>query len=165
MLDCKQRRVCTTDSRHSDPLAPHLLHRAFTAPAPNRKWLTDITAVWTARSAGSTWRWCWMSIHGSSWAGRWPRIERRAWWKQLCGWHWADANQLRSCCTIPIAAESHTSLAYQSVLALFHIQVSMSGKGDCYDNAMMESFTSLAQERMRAATGLSEPVRGQALHL
>ena len=36
----------------------------------------------------------------------------------------------------------YTSLAYQTVLAQFHIQVSMSGKGDCYDNAMMESFIS-----------------------
>ena len=44
----KRRRVCTTDSHHSDPVAPNLLQRDFTAPAPNRKWLTDITAVWTA---------------------------------------------------------------------------------------------------------------------
>lgn len=36
----------------------------------------------------------------------------------------------------------YTSLAYQAVLAQFHIQVSMSGKGDCYDNSMMESFFS-----------------------
>jgi putative transposase len=36
----------------------------------------------------------------------------------------------------------YTSLAYQAVLAQFPIQVSMSGKGDCYDNAMMESFLS-----------------------
>ncbi len=36
----------------------------------------------------------------------------------------------------------YTSLAYQAVLAQFQIQVSMSGKGDCYDNAMMESFFS-----------------------
>ncbi len=36
----------------------------------------------------------------------------------------------------------YTSLAYQAVLAQLHIQVSMSGKGDCYDNAMMESFFS-----------------------
>ena len=36
----------------------------------------------------------------------------------------------------------YTSLAYQAMLAQFHIQVSMSGKGDCYDNAMMESFFS-----------------------
>ena len=46
----KQRRVCTTDSHHNDPVAPNLLQRDFTAPAPNRKWLTDITAVWTAES-------------------------------------------------------------------------------------------------------------------
>ena len=62
----KQRRVHTMDSRHSDPVAPNLLQRDFTAPAPNRKWLTDITAVWTARSAGSKWRWCRMCIRGSS---------------------------------------------------------------------------------------------------
>ncbi|TMD99603.1 MAG: DDE-type integrase/transposase/recombinase [Chloroflexi bacterium] len=36
----------------------------------------------------------------------------------------------------------YTSLAYQAVLAQFHIQVSMSGKGDCYDNAMIVSFFS-----------------------
>jgi putative transposase len=36
----------------------------------------------------------------------------------------------------------YTSLAYQAVLARFPIQVSMSKKGDCYDNAMMESFFS-----------------------
>ena len=40
-------RVCTTDSQHSDPVAPNLLQRDFTAPAPNRKWLTDMKAVWT----------------------------------------------------------------------------------------------------------------------
>ena len=44
----KRRRICTTDSHHSDPVAPHLLQSDFTAHAPNRKWLTDITAVWTA---------------------------------------------------------------------------------------------------------------------
>jgi len=38
----KQRRVRTTNSRHSDPVAPNLLQCDFTAPAPNRKWLTDI---------------------------------------------------------------------------------------------------------------------------
>jgi transposase InsO family protein len=36
----------------------------------------------------------------------------------------------------------YTSQAYQAVLAQFQIQVSMSGKGDCYDNAMMERFFS-----------------------
>ncbi len=36
----------------------------------------------------------------------------------------------------------HTSGVYQSLLAQFGVQVSMSGKGDCYDNAAMESFFS-----------------------
>jgi putative transposase len=36
----------------------------------------------------------------------------------------------------------YTSPTYQAVLAQFHIQVSMSRKGDCYDNTMMESFFS-----------------------
>lgn len=44
-----RRRMTTTDSRHSDPVAPNLLAREFTAPAPDKKWLTDITAIWTAQ--------------------------------------------------------------------------------------------------------------------
>lgn len=43
------RHAATTDSRHSDPVAPNLRARDFTAPAPNKKWLTDITGVWTAQ--------------------------------------------------------------------------------------------------------------------
>ncbi len=44
-----RRRMQTTDSKHSDPVAPNLLARDFSAPAPNRKWLTDLTAIWTAQ--------------------------------------------------------------------------------------------------------------------
>jgi transposase InsO family protein len=39
------RRVRTTDSRHDLPIAPNLLNRSFTASAPNRVWLADITYV------------------------------------------------------------------------------------------------------------------------
>src|SRR5205085_8520009 len=41
------RRVRTTDSRHDLPIAPNLLNRNFSAAAPNRIWLTDITYVET----------------------------------------------------------------------------------------------------------------------
>jgi hypothetical protein len=41
------RRVRTTDSRHDFPVAPNLLDRNFTATAPNRIWLADITYVET----------------------------------------------------------------------------------------------------------------------
>jgi hypothetical protein len=44
----KRHRTCTTDSQHGDPVAANVLPRDFTASAPNRKWLTDITAIWTA---------------------------------------------------------------------------------------------------------------------
>ena len=40
-------RVKTTDSNHSHPIAPDLLRRNFTAPAPNRVWVSDITYIAT----------------------------------------------------------------------------------------------------------------------
>ena len=43
----RPRRVRTTDSRHDLPIAPNLLNRNFTAAAPNRIWLADITYVET----------------------------------------------------------------------------------------------------------------------
>jgi transposase InsO family protein len=45
----KRHRTCTTDSQHSSPVAPHRLHRPFTAERPNEKWVTDITGVWTSQ--------------------------------------------------------------------------------------------------------------------
>ena len=47
-VTAKSRRVCTTDSRHGLPIAPNLVARDFTAPAPNRVWLADITYIPTA---------------------------------------------------------------------------------------------------------------------
>jgi putative transposase len=137
----KRRRMCTTDSRHSDPVAPNLLQRDFTAPAPNRKWLTDITAVWTAEG------WLYLAVVLDvysrlivGWAmaphreeslveaALWMALGRRNPGEELL--HHSDRGS------------QYTSQAYQAVLAQFQIQVSMSGKGDCYDNAMMESFFS-----------------------
>ena len=46
----RPRRVRTTDSRHDFPIAPNLLDRNFTATAPNRIWLADITYVETDQS-------------------------------------------------------------------------------------------------------------------
>ena len=40
-------RPCTTDSRHSLPIAPNLLNQEFVAAAPNRIWLADITYIAT----------------------------------------------------------------------------------------------------------------------
>ncbi len=135
----KRRRVRTTDSQHSDPVAPNLLQRDFTAPAPNRKWLTDLTAIWTSQG------WLYLAVVLDvysrlivGWAmaphrqeslveaALWMALNRRRPVEELL--HHSDRGS------------QYSSLAYQSVLAQFQIQVSMSRKGDCYDNAMMESF-------------------------
>jgi putative transposase len=44
----KRRFRRTTDSRHDDPIAPNLLARDFKTDAPNRAWVTDVTAIATA---------------------------------------------------------------------------------------------------------------------
>jgi putative transposase len=44
------RRVRTTDSRHTLPIAPNLIARDFTAAAPNQVWLADITYIPTAEA-------------------------------------------------------------------------------------------------------------------
>ncbi len=137
----KQRRVRTTDSQHSDPVAPNLLQRDFTAPAPNRKWLTAITAVWTAEG------WLYLAVVLDvysrlvvGWAMASHREEslvEAALWMALGRRN--PAGELLHHCD---RGSQYTSQAYHLVLAQFQIQVSMSGKGDWYDNAMMESFFS-----------------------
>ena len=46
-LDGRRFKPCTTDSRHSLPVAPNLLQQEFVASAPNRVWLADITYIAT----------------------------------------------------------------------------------------------------------------------
>ncbi|PDT64338.1 hypothetical protein CO683_38770 [Bradyrhizobium ottawaense] len=51
------RRVRTTDSRHDLPIAPNLIARDFTAPAPNRVWLADITYSAPRPTVGEAYDW------------------------------------------------------------------------------------------------------------
>jgi putative transposase len=44
----RRRKMKTTDSNHSNPIAPNLLKRDFTADAPNIKWVADSTGIGTA---------------------------------------------------------------------------------------------------------------------
>jgi putative transposase len=142
-LKARQRRhrTVTTDSQHSDPVAPNLLDRDFSALAPNTKWVTDITGVWTVQG------WLYVAIVLDLFS------------RLVVGWAMAahrdtelveQALQMALLRRHPAAGLVHhsdrgsqyTSGAYQSLLGQFGVQVSMSGKGDCYDNAAMESFIS-----------------------
>jgi len=129
----------TTDSAHDKPIAPNLLDRQFSAEAPNRKWVCDITYIPTDEG------WLYM-------AGVIDLCSRR-----LVGWSMADHMRTELASDAlgmalagrrPKAGLLHhsdrgvqyASEDYQSLLDGRQITVSMSGKGDCWDNAVMESF-------------------------
>lgn len=135
----KKRRIVTTDSNHSNPVAPNLLNQDFTASCPDEKWAADISYIETGEG--------WLYL-----ASIMDLFSRR-----IVGWAMADnlevdlpksalAMALRRRCP-PKGLIHHsdrgsqyTSEAYQVVLAGAEIQVSMSGTGNCYDNAAKESF-------------------------
>ena len=129
----------TTDSAHDRPIAPNVLDRQFQAPAPNRKWAGDITYIPTDEG--------WLYL-----AGVIDLCSRR-----IVGWSMADHMQtdlVADALNMAIARRGpgpgllhhsdrgvqYASDDYQGLLGRHEIQVSMSGKGDCWDNAVMESF-------------------------
>jgi transposase InsO family protein len=137
----QRHRTVTTDSQHSDPVAPNLLHRDFSAPAPNTKWVTDITGVWTAEG------WLYVAVVLDLYS------------RLVVGWAMAahrDTDLVEQALHMALGrrhpaagllhhsdrGSQYTSGLYQSRLSQIGVQVSRSGKGDCYDHAAMESFFS-----------------------
>lgn len=135
----KHRKMKTTDSKHDHPIAPNVLDRNFTANAPNIKWVADITGIETER--GDLYLAAVVDIYSRMVVG-WAMSKRRD--EQLVTKAVAMALAQRR----PSAGLLHhsdrgsqyTSQGYRTLLKKAEIQVSMSGKGDCYDNALMESF-------------------------
>ena len=133
------RRVRTTDSRHDLPIAPNLLDRNFTAAAPNRVWLADITYIPTAE--GWLYLAAVMDLFSRKIVGWAMRNHMRA---ELASSALAMAIRQQR----PVAGLIHhsdrgvqyASHEYRSALAAADITASMSRKADCYDNAPMESF-------------------------
>jgi putative transposase len=129
----------TTDSRHRRPVADNLLQRDFSASSPNQKWLADITYVPTDEG--------WLFL-----AGVLDCFSRR-----IVGWAMSegmptdlvsDALKMALLHRQPGQDLLHhsdrgvqyASQDYQQLLIEHGITVSMSRRGNCYDNAMMESF-------------------------
>lgn len=148
--DCPKRFVpCTTDSNHDHPVAPNKLDRDFTAAGPNRKWLADITYIPTREG--------WLYLAGV--------LDCHS--RKIVGWSMdetmkaelvIDALKMALDRRRPPAGLLHhsdrgsqyASEAYQSLLAGHGIECSMSRTGNCYDNAMKESFWStLKREAIR----------------
>jgi putative transposase len=129
----------TTDSTHDRPVAPNVLDRQFGAELPDRKWAADITYVPTAEGwlyLAAVIDLCSRKVVGWSMAGH-MRTDLVA-----------DALRMAIARRSPGAGLLHhsdrgaqyASDDYQALLEQNGIGCSMSGKGDCWDNAAMESF-------------------------
>jgi len=132
-------RVVTTDSKHAHPVAPNVLERDFEATAPNRKWLADLTYVPTGEG------WLYLALVLDLYARKlvgWAMSEAMPQELTLCaldvalGWRDPDAGLVHH----SDRGSQYAAKDYRRKLAARGITVSMSRKGDCWDNAPMESL-------------------------
>ena len=138
----RRRYKCTTDSNHSQPVAPNLLDRRFEADAPNQRWVGDTTELRIGESA-KLFLAAVIDLH-SRFAVGWAlsavndrHLVMRA-LEMALRRRCPDAGLLHhSDQGSPYASED-----YQRVLAARGIRCSMSRRGDCYDNAARESWFS-----------------------
>lgn len=135
----KKKFKATTNSNHSLPVAENVLNQTFKAQRPNEVWVTDITYIPTAEG--------WLYLAGvkdifTCEIVGYAMSDRMT--KELVGKALFQAVS----CKRPAAGLIHhsdrgsqyCSADYQRLLSQFGMQASMSRRGNCYDNAPMESF-------------------------
>lgn len=147
----RRKYKVTTDSTHSLPIAENVLNRDFEQDAPNRVWLADITFIWTLEG----WLYLAAVLDAHS--------------RKIVGWSMShrmhaglvmDALRMALGRRCPDQAaqllhhsdrgSQYASRAFRDLLREHNITCSMSRKGNCWDNAVVESFFhSLKTERIR----------------
>jgi transposase InsO family protein len=137
--DRRKRRPVTTQSRHEYPVAANILARDFTADAPNRKWLGDISYIDTAE--GFLYLASLEDVFSRKIVG-WAMDEQMETRLVEQALHMALARRQPEAGLLHHSDQGsqYASDAYRALLDEQHITVSMSGVGNCYDNAMKESF-------------------------
>jgi putative transposase len=143
----------TTDSRHGHRIAPNLLARDFSAAAPNRVWVGDITYVPTCDG------WLYLAVLIDLFSRR------------VVGWAMSDhidtelaleALKMAAVGRQPTPGLIHhtdrdcryASDDYQLALRDLEMVSSMSGKADCWDNAVAESFFATLEKELLARGSL-----------
>ena len=129
----------TTDSKHKRPVTGNVLNRDFEVKAANQVWLADITYVWTREG------WLYLAAVEDLYSRKvvgWSlstRLHRRL---VLDALQMAIRNRLpgEELLHHSDRGSQYASEDYQRLLADHEITCSMSRKGNCYDNAPMESF-------------------------
>lgn len=136
-----RRRVRTTDSNHDLPVAPNILDRQFTATKPGQKWVGDITYIPTRQG------WLYLAAIMDLYS---RRIVGWAMDKTLASSLVQQALKMAVAGRCPKAGLLHhsdrgsqyASQGYRGLLVAHQMVASMSRRGECYDNAAMESFFS-----------------------
>lgn len=129
----------TTDSNHKFNIAPNLLNRNFAADRPNKKWVVDISYIWTREG------WLYLAVvldlHSRRVIG-WAVSNRMKRDLAIRALNMAIALRRppNGCIHHSDRGSQYCSHDYQKILRQHGFKVSMSGKGNCYDNAAMETF-------------------------
>lgn len=136
----KRRFRRTTDSNHSSPIAPNVLERDFEPAAPNQAWAGDVTYIATGEG------WSYLAVILDLFSRR------------VVGWAMSTTNDTALALaalqdavdtrrTVPIGIVHHTDRGspyasddYRKALQQHGMTPSMSRTGDCWDNAVSESF-------------------------
>ena len=137
----KRRFRTTTDSGHEFPVAPNVLKRRFEVRAPNTAWVTDITYIWTLEG------WLYLVVILDLFSRRvvgWSLSERITRKLALDALTMALARRQppRGLIHHSDRGSQYASGDYRRALTANGIVCSMSRRGDCWDNAVAESFFS-----------------------
>ena len=135
----RRRYRTTTDSRHGLPVCPNLLARRFTVAQPNTAWVTDMTYLWNAQG------WLYLAVIIDLFSRRvvgWSMSERVDRKLALDALRMALAQRRPQPGLIHHSdrGSQYASGDYQQLLAKHGLRGSMSRRGDCWDNAVAESF-------------------------
>ena len=134
-----RRHKVTTDSQHALGFADNVINANFLANAPNRKWAGDISYIWTSEG------WLYLAVVIDLFSRRvigWAVSDRMK--KDLAIRALEMAVRLREpapgCIFHSDRGSQYCSHDFQTKLADYKMTPSMSGKGNCYDNAAVETF-------------------------
>lgn len=148
-IRCKQKRKfkATTNSNHNMPVAPNLLEQNFTATAPNQIWVSDITYIPTDEG------WLYLAGHKDMFSGDlvgYAMSERMT--KNLVSQSlFRGVAAKRPPCGLIHHSDrgsQYCAHEYSKLLDQFGMVASMSRRGNCYDNAPMESFWGLLKNEL-----------------
>jgi putative transposase len=141
----KKFRVCTTDSNHSNPTAPNLLNQNFKTIAPNTIWVADITYI--PCREGRLYLASVMDLYTRKIVG-WQLADRMTEDLVLTALDKAYEAQKPNKRLIHHSdrGSQYTSEEYRKRLKKYKMSASMSRKGNCYDNACIESFHSVLKK-------------------